>query len=95
MCNILHRSCYDPLEAMEREKLSSSVIVSAGYDDEREVLEIQFTNGRVYQYSKVPRLVYEQFMTASSAGRYFNVVIKPNYEAQLVYDARRPRGQRR
>jgi hypothetical protein len=43
-----------------------------GYDDEQRVLEIEFTNGAVYQYSDVPPEVYSGLMAAESHGRYFN-----------------------
>lgn len=76
---------------MEREEIQSSVIASAGYDEDRQVLEIKFRTGRIYHYRQVPRAVYETFMTADSAGKYFNDVIRTSYEGELVYDPGRPR----
>ena len=76
---------------MEREEVKSSVIHSAGYDDDREVLEVKFRTGRVYRYKQVPRRVFEEFLTADSAGKYFNEQIRTNYEGELVYDPHRPR----
>lgn len=45
------------------------------------VLYVQFQNGEVYRYPKmsVSRMTY--FMSAQSAGQYFNDKIKPNYSA--------------
>ena len=45
---------------MERELVSSSTIVSIGY--EGETLEVEFKNGTVYQYYNVPEVVYSQLM---------------------------------
>ncbi len=79
---------------MEHEKLKSSVIASAAYDDDRRILEVKFRTGRVYRYSQVPRSVYEELLVADSAGKYFNEVIRTTYEGQLVYDPARPRIRR-
>jgi hypothetical protein len=43
-----------------------------GYDQEQRVLEIEFTNGAVYQYSDVPPEVHHGLMAAESHGRYFH-----------------------
>jgi hypothetical protein len=45
---------------------------SVGYSKTRQVLEIEFPNGAVYQYSDVPKSVYEGLMNAESHGRYFH-----------------------
>ena len=76
---------------MAPEKVKSSVIASVKYDDDRSVLEITFHTGRVYHYSNVPRGVYEELLTAESAGKYFNDVIRTGSDAELVYDPQRPR----
>jgi hypothetical protein len=39
--------------AMQRTRVSSSSIVSIGYDASSQVLEVQFRSGSVYQYSDV------------------------------------------
>ena len=58
--------------AIERTSVRSSVLRSVGYDQEQRVLEIEFTNGAVYQYFDVPAEVYRGLMAAESHGRYFN-----------------------
>ena len=57
---------------IERTPVRSSALRSVGYDQEQQVLEIEFTNGAVYQYSNVPKSVYEGLMAAESHGRYFH-----------------------
>lgn len=68
---------------MDRISISSSNIVSVGYDSESETLEIEFDNG-VYQYSRVPKEVHSGLMSTSSAGRYFHRNIKGKYDSVKV-----------
>lgn len=52
------------------------MIRSAGFDPGTETLEIEFTDGSVYQYTGISPAVYNDLMTADSAGHYFHAVIK-------------------
>lgn len=61
---------------MERDPVSSSNIVSVGYDAASETLEIEFKDGAVYQYYNVGEHLYQQFVAAPSKGQFFNVYIK-------------------
>lgn len=67
---------------MERQPVSSSNLLSVGYDAESETLEIEFKNSGVYQYFNVPPVVYERLMTANSLGQFFNAEIKDVYPYQ-------------
>ena len=64
---------------VEREPINSSTIVSAGYDTDAMVLEMEFDGGRVYQYFDLPASVYEEFKSAASPGGYFNSNIRNHY----------------
>ena len=64
---------------MERTAVTSSNIASVGYEAETMTLEIEFNNGRVYQYQGVPQEVYEALIQAGSKGSYFNANIKNSY----------------
>jgi uncharacterized protein YqiB (DUF1249 family) len=66
---------------MERQDVESSVIESAGYSM---VLEIEFENGRIYQYYDVPVSVYLELMAAESKGKYFNAHIRNEYKYQEI-----------
>lgn len=69
---------------MDRIPISSSNIRSIGHEADSLTLEIEFVNGRIYQYSGVPTHEYEAFISADSKGRYFNAQIKGRYpEARL------------
>jgi hypothetical protein len=61
---------------MFREPVSSSVIAAIGYDEEREVLEVEFTSGTIYRYLRVSLDVYEDFLASRSKGTFFNERIK-------------------
>ena len=45
---------------------------SIGYDQERQILEIEFANGAVYRYFDVPAEVYRGLKAAESHGQYFH-----------------------
>jgi len=64
---------------MERRKISSSDLASIGYEENSQILEIEFNNGAVYQYSGVSRSIYENLIAAASKGHYFNSNIKGCY----------------
>ena len=57
---------------MEREQVSSSNVKSIGYNINTSILEVEFKNGRVYQYFNVPINVYNALINASSIGKYLN-----------------------
>ena len=61
---------------MERVPVDSSNVASVGYDIASSTLEIEFTNGAIYQYSGVPEYEYTGLMSASSKGSYLNQHIK-------------------
>lgn len=69
---------------MEREIVKSSNIASIGYDEEKEILEIEFNSGGIYQYLEVPDSVHKDLMGAASVGKYFNQNIQPNYKTKQL-----------
>jgi hypothetical protein len=66
---------------MRETRVASSVIAAVAYDEDNEVLEVRFHNGRVYRYFQVPREEHDALFAADSIGRYFNEVIKPKHHA--------------
>ena len=54
---------------MDRELVSSSSIVSIGYESDSETLEIEFKGTGVYQYYNVPAFLHERMMAADSVGK--------------------------
>lgn len=63
---------------MERFPVTSSNIVSVGYEPTEMVLEIEFQSG-IYRYFSVPASVHSDLMSAPSHGRYFTRTIKDRY----------------
>jgi hypothetical protein len=72
---------------MKRVRVKSSALQSVGYDPEKKILELEFRdNGAVWQYSRLPRSVYNKFIHAKSLGNYFVMKIKGKYpEEQVEY----------
>lgn len=63
---------------MHRQPVSSSNLVSVGYDQSRQLLEIEFKTG-LYEYYDVPEPIYSGLITAASHGSYFHAYIKDKY----------------
>jgi hypothetical protein len=64
---------------MHRIPVESSMIDSIGF--EKNILEVRFSNGGLYQYLDVPESVLAELMRASSKGRFFNQRVRGRYPA--------------
>ncbi len=69
---------------MERKRLNASNLRSAGYDARSRVLEIEFSNGGVNQYSGVSEEIYRRLMNAPSPSSYFQDQIEEGFTAKRV-----------
>lgn len=67
---------------MERIAVQSSNIKSVGH--EGNILEVEFKGGLVYQYTGVPKRVYEELLEAGSLGKYFQRFIRMSYPYRKV-----------
>ncbi len=76
---ILVEDVEDVERKMQRTPVTSSLVASVGYVPEYKVLEIEFQDGRSYQYFGVPERIYKGLMAAESRGRYFNERIRDAY----------------
>ena len=70
---------------MERIPLESEALASIGYDVARHLLEIEFTNGRIYHYFDVPRTEVERLLAARSQGAYFSERVRDHYRYEQVH----------
>ena len=61
---------------MERQYVTSSNILSIGYDPNNMILEVEFTTGAVYQYYDVPQGIYDGLMAADSHGTFLSAYVK-------------------
>lgn len=64
---------------MYRIPVTSSNVVSVGYDQNSLTLEVEFKGGSVYHYFDVPEAIYQELMQASSIGKFMHANIKNNY----------------
>ena len=64
--------------------VSSSMAASIGYDKNEQILQVEFHNGAVYQYSGVEADTWSDLHDAESVGRYYNYEIKGKYECDRV-----------
>jgi hypothetical protein len=69
---------------MERKRVNSSRLRSVGYDERLEILEIEMSNGDVYQYRKVSPEVHRRFMNAPNPTTYFEDKIADEYGSTRV-----------
>jgi len=69
---------------MERVPVDSSSITEAGFDPRSRILELMFTDGRVYRYFDVPLDVYANLLDAPSVGRFFLENIRDIYRFERM-----------
>ena len=69
---------------MERQRLNASNLRSAGYDARNRVLEIEFSNGGINQYTGVSEEIYRRLMNSPSPGSYFQDQIEESFTAKRV-----------
>lgn len=64
---------------MKRAPVKSSNLKSVGYDNATYKLEIEFDNGSIYVYERVPHHIYLALMQADSKGGFFARRIRDDY----------------
>ncbi len=69
---------------MLRQPVTSSHLQSVGYDPASRILEVEFTNGSIYQYTGVPAAIYQELMAAPSHGTYFAQYIRTRYPYKRI-----------
>jgi KTSC domain-containing protein len=69
---------------MERQKVNSSTIRSIGYDAREQILEIEFNNGSIQQYSRVPGEIHRRLMNSTSKASFFTDNIDENYSVKRI-----------
>jgi len=69
---------------MKRIAVISKVLKSVGYDKATGILEVEFKNGGLYEYSDVSPEEYAALMLATSKGQYFGEQIRDRYRYRRV-----------
>ena len=62
---------------MKMKSIQSTSISEIGYN--RRTMNVKFHNGMIYEFKKVPRMIFDSFTKAQSKGRFFNDEIKQEY----------------
>lgn len=61
--------------------VSSSMANAVGYDADNEILQVEFHNGSVYQYSDVDEQTWSDLCQTNSVGSFYNNEIKGKYRS--------------
>ena len=69
---------------MERKKVNSSSIRTVGYDERGRVLEVEFNDGRINQYTGVSPEVHRRLISAPSIVSYFRDNIDESFPAKRL-----------
>ena len=64
--------------------VESSTLATVAYDEARQLLQLEFCSGTVYQYFSVPSAVHQALIAAPSKGRYFNEAIRGRFRYRLL-----------
>jgi hypothetical protein len=69
---------------VERKRVNSSKIRAIGYDPKSQVLEVEFSDGKVMAYSGVSPEVHRRFMSAPSPVSFYEDRIVEDYPGRRV-----------
>jgi len=69
---------------MERKRVNSSRIRGVGYDPKSQLLEIEFTDGKLVQYRGVSPEVHRQLMAAPSPTSFFEDKVDESYSSNRI-----------
>jgi hypothetical protein len=64
---------------MNRQVVSSSNVLTVGYDAATATMEVEFTSGAIYQYFDVPQAVHEAVVGSASVGLTLNQMVKGQF----------------
>lgn len=75
------------LPGVERQRLESIAILSAGYDAAAQELELEFRSGHVYRYENVPASVHDWLLRTRNKGGFVRRMITGRYVERAVPSA--------
>jgi hypothetical protein len=85
MLPLAHSYSRRPRRFMKRYPASSDAVRSVGYNPKKQIMEVQFRNGGVYQYFDIEEDTYEEFvLSAPSMGRFMHDRIIGYYDYQRI-----------
>lgn len=72
------------MAGIKMEEVSSSNIEAIGFNKESSTLRVRFKGGDEWDYIGFPEDLYEDFLSAPSAGKYFSQNIRNQYRGEKV-----------
>ena len=69
---------------VERKRINSSRIRAVGYDPKSQMLEVEFSDGKLIRYRGVSPEVHRQLMAAPSATSFFEDKIDESYASSRI-----------
>lgn len=69
---------------MVNQMVLSTEIEWIGYEEKKNMLQVEFIAGGVYQYDGVPEETYLDFLNSPSHGQFFETHIKGRYPYRRV-----------
>jgi KTSC domain len=69
---------------MERKKVNSSNIRSVGYDSGSQILEVELSDGSVWEYSRVPSEVHRRLIAAPTMISYYRDNVEDEYSRRRL-----------
>jgi hypothetical protein len=69
---------------MDRKKVSSGTIRSIGFDERNRVLEVEFSDGKIVQYSGVSAEIHRRLVNAPSIVSYFRDNVEESFTAKRI-----------
>jgi hypothetical protein len=69
---------------MERKKVNSSNIRTVGYEASSQILEVELSDGTIWEYSRVPSEVHRRFMAAPTMISYYRDNIEEDYSRRRI-----------
>ena len=64
--------------------VESSTLETIAYDGTRELLQLEFNSGALYQYFRVSATVHAALLRAPSKGSYFNPAIRGKFPYRRI-----------
>lgn len=64
--------------------VESAALAAVGYDEARELLQVEFCGRAIYHYFGVPAAVHQGLLCAPSKGSYFNQAIRGRFPFCLI-----------
>ncbi|WP_427158382.1 KTSC domain-containing protein [Aliinostoc sp. HNIBRCY26] len=74
------------LEPIAMLPVSSSMASAVGYCSDDQILQVEFQNGAIYQYSGVEPETWQELQSSDSLGRFYNQEIKGKYDCDRIDD---------